>query len=222
MKLANIGSFGDIVFEVSTKKTKTFKDFERSGSARWNDHEVIGKKPKSEFAGPNLEEISYTILFKAELGINPIKELAKLRSMRDTGKVASFIIGGKPISTNYWSVQQLSESYKVIDNKGNILEAEVNVDLKEYYMKPKKAPQKKKPASKTTSSSSSSKKRLGKITIKVKSVNIRSGPSTAYRILGKAFKGKTLTVYSVKNGWYSLGNGKYITANSAYSSLKKG
>lgn len=219
--MAKIGSYGDVVFEVSTKKTKTFKDFERSGSARWNDHEIIGKKPKSEFAGPGLEEINFTILFKVELGVNPLKEIEKLRMMKDTGKVASFIIGGKPISQNYWSIQQTSESYKVVDNKGNILAAEVSVDLKEYYVKPQKAKRKKKPTSKATTSTSS-KKKLGKITIKVKSVNIRSGPSTSYKVLGYAFKGKTLTVYSEKNGWYSLGNGKYISSNLAYSTLKKG
>lgn len=225
-RLAKIGSYGGVVFEVSTKKTKTFTDFERSGSARWNEHEIIGKKPKSEFVGPDLEEISFTILFKAELGINPVKELDKLRKMRDSGKVASFVLGGKPISQNYWSIQSLNESYKVVDHKGNLLEAEVEVNLKEYYKKPKQTKKKKATSKKKTSSSSSTssskKKTLGKITITVKSVNIRSGPSTSYRILGCAYKGNVLTVYSVKNGWYSLGNGKYITANSAYSTLKKG
>jgi phage protein U len=217
--MAQIGTYGDVVFEVSPKKTNTFSELNRSGSSRWNDHEIIGKKPKSEFIGPSLEELSFTLLFKAELGINPIKELAKLRSMRDTGKVAAFVIGGKPISPNYWSIQQLSESYKVVDNKGNILEAEVNVNLKEYYVEPKKTSNKPTPP-KTTPSSAL--KTLGKITITVKSVNIRSGPSTSYKVLGYAFKGNTLTVYSEKNGWYSLGKGKYITANSAYSKLKKG
>jgi phage protein U len=217
--LAKIGSYGNVVFEVSSKRTKTFKDFERSGSARWDDHEIIGKKPKSEFVGPDLEEISFTILFKAELGINPEKELAKLRSMRDSGKAASFIVGGKPISKNYWSVQQLSESHKAVDHKGNILEAEVSVDLKEYYVKPKSRKPTKKPPTKKPPTK---KKPLGKITIKVKVVNIRSGPSTKYKILGRAYKGKTYTVYSLKNGWYSLGNGKYIIANSAYSTFKKG
>jgi phage protein U len=220
--LAKIGSFGDIVFEVSTTKTKTFKDFERTGTARWNDHEIIGKKPKSEFNGPGLDEISFTILFKAELGINPIKELDKLRKMKDAGKVASFVIGGKPISTNYWSIQQTSETLKVVDQKGNILEAEVNISLKEYYIKPKKPKPKKKPPQKKPTTKTPAKKRLGKITIKVKSVNIRSGPSVRYKIVGCTFKGKVLSVYSIKNGWYSLGKGKYITASSKYSTFKKG
>ncbi|MDX8367789.1 phage tail protein [Cytobacillus sp. IB215665] len=133
--MAKIGTFGEIVFEISPNKTQTFKDFNRTGSARWNDHDIIGHKPKSEFNGPGLEEINFTIILKAEFGINPIKQLEMLREMRDTGKVAPFILGGKPISQNYWSIQKLSESHKVIDNQGNLLNAEVQIDLKEYYIK---------------------------------------------------------------------------------------
>ncbi|WP_441344725.1 SH3 domain-containing protein [Pseudomonas sp. FW305-BF6] len=51
---------------------------------------------------------------------------------------------------------------------------------------------------------------------------MRSGPSASAKVVGYVYKGDTLTVLSVKNGWYSLGQGKYITANSAYSDLKKG
>ncbi|CDX01306.1 Phage P2 GpU [Desulfitobacterium hafniense] len=135
--MAKIGSFGDVVFEVSEKKTLTFTNFERKGSARWSDHEVLNYKPISEFMGPSLEEINFTILLKAELGTNPLKELERLRDMRDTGKVASLVIGEKPISQNQWSIQQLNESYKKIDSKGNVLSVEVNLTLKEYYTKKK-------------------------------------------------------------------------------------
>lgn len=220
--MAKIGSFGEIVFEVSPKKTKTFSDFERSGSARWIDHEIIGQKPKSEFNGSNLEEISFTILFSASLGIHPEKELKKLRKAKDTGKVAPFISGGKPISENYWSIQEIREAHKTIDNMGNTLLVEVTIDLKEYVVKKKKPAKKTMKSVKKTTTTASNKKTLGKMTITVKSVHIRSGPSASAKVVGYAFKGDSLTVYSVKNGWYSLGQGKYITASSAYSTLKKG
>lgn len=221
MIVAKIGSFGEVIFQVSPKKTQTFSDFQRNGSAKWDDHEVIGHKAISEFNSPGLEEITMTILFKAELGVNPIKQLEILRAMRDMGKVASFILGGKPISKNYWSIQSLTESHKVIDQKGNILEAELNITLREYYVKQKKA-KKKTVKSTKKETSTKSKKALGKMTITVKSVHIRSGPSTSAKVIGYAFKGDSLTVLSEKNGWYSLGQGKYITSSSSYSTLKKG
>lgn len=217
-----IGSYGDIIFEVSDKKAQTFKDFERSGSARWNDHEIIGMKSKSEFSGPGLDDLSITILLKAELGVNPIKQIEKLRAMKDGGKVAPFIVGDKPISKNYWSIQQMSESHKVIDSKGNTMSAEVSLSLKEYVIKIKKKKAKTSKNKTKSASSSTKKKTLGKIEITVKSVHIRSGASTSAKGIGYAYKGDTLTVYSEKNGWYSLGKGKYITASSKYSTLKKG
>lgn len=219
--MAKIGSYGDIVFEVSEKKTQTFKDFQRSGPSRWEDHNINLSKPISEFLGPDLDSISIIVNFKAELGVNPIKQVELLRMMRDTGKVSPFVIGDKPISNNYWSIRQIEENHRTIDNKGNVLNVESTLTLKEYLVRPIK----KKATVKTTStqvSSNVNKKMLGKMTITVKSVHIRSAPSTKGKVLGYAFKGNILTVYSEKDGWYSLGNGRYITANSKYSSLKKG
>lgn len=219
--MAKIGSYGDIVFEVTPKKVQTFNDFQRSSSSRWNEHEIIQKKPKSEFNGPSLEEISLTIKLSAFLGVNPSKQLEKLRKMNYSGKVASFILGGKTISQNYWSIQRMDESNHVFDNKGNILSVDVTLNLKEYALN-KKTVKPKTSIKSSTTSTSKNKKGLGRITITVKSVHIRSGPSTSAKVVGYAYKGDKLTVLSVKNGWYSLGQGKYITANSAYSDLKKG
>lgn len=220
--MAKIGSFGDIVFEVSSKKTLTFSEFERSGSSRWDEHEIINQKPIPEFYGPGSDRISLAILLKAELGINPIKQIEKLRKMRDKGKAAPFVIGGKSISSNYWYIEELTERHRNIDTNGNVLLIEAELNLKEYPVIKKSSTSKKKTNKKSKSSSLSKKKALGKITITVKSVNIRSGPGTKYRILSVAKKGQTLTVYSKKNGWYSLGSGKYITADSKYSTFKKG
>ncbi|WP_163150949.1 phage tail protein [Anoxybacillus sp. MB8] len=127
-----IGAFGDVVFEVTDKKIQTFYDFKRAGEARWHDHDIIGGKPKSEFNGPGLDEITFVVLLKAEFGINPTKQLEKLRNMRDQGKAAPFILGGKPISKHYFSIQKMSEEYKIVDNRGNIIVAEVELELKEY------------------------------------------------------------------------------------------
>lgn len=217
--MAKIGSLGDIVFEVSTKKTQTFGELSRTGSSKWSDHEIIGLKPISEFLGSELEEITFSIILKAEFGVNPIKQLAIMRKIRDTGKTAPFLLGGKPISINHWSIRQISETHKIVDNKGNTLHVEASITLKEYVVRKKKTAAKK-PAVK--SSTVKKKSALGTMTITVKSVHIRSAPNVKGKVLGYAFKGQKLNVQSLSNGWYSLGQGKYITANSAYSSLKKG
>lgn len=220
--MAVIGSFIDLVFEVSEKKTQTFNNFTRTNEPRYNKHNVIGQKPKLEFVGAGADTISFDIIFKAELGINPDKQVAELRRYARGGYKGLFIRGSEPISVNYWVIKKLVETHKRIDNLGNVLEIHVTIELEEYE---KEEEQKKKTVSSVqsnaqSSSSPSSKKPKGKMTITTKSVHIRSGPGVNNSVLGYAMRGDELTVYGEVNGWYDLGGGRYITANSAYSSFK--
>lgn len=121
-----------MVFEVSSNRVRTFDDFSRSGSGRWAVHEIVGQKPKAEFLGPGQEELSFSMYLSAHLGVNPEVEMQKLRAMRDTGKTAALIVGGKPITQNFFSLESLRESHKVFSGKGKLITAEVEVVLKEY------------------------------------------------------------------------------------------
>lgn len=217
--MPKIGSFGDLVFEISTKRIQTFKDFQRNRSARWHKHDIILRKPRLEFGGADLEDISLTVVFSIALGVSPQRQLDKLQIMINAGKVAPIILGGKPISHNYWVIESINDTIKEVNNKGVIVSVETTINLKEYAIIKKKVKPKVTVKSKTTNTKS--KKTLGTITIKVKSVNIRSGPSTKNKVIGYAYKDKKFTVYSLKNGWYSLGKGKYITADNRYSTLKR-
>lgn len=220
--MAVIGSFGDIVFEVSDKKIQSFDEFQRTTEARWEKHNIHGYKPILEFSGPNIDPISFKIIFRAELGVNPEVQMAKLREFTRKGKKALFIRGKKPISINYWVIEKIVETHKQIDNQGNVLYIEAKIDLLEYVNDNKDSTKKTVSNTKNKSNENSSKKTLGVMKIKVKSVHIRSGPGVNYKVLGYAMKDQELTVFNEKNGWFSLGGGKYITANSVYSSLKKG
>lgn len=220
--MAEIGSFGDIVFIVSNKKILSFEDFQRNTSPRWKEHNVLSNKPFLEFEGPGADEISFSIVLSADMGINPELQMAKIREFARRGKKALFIRGGKPISINHWVITRAVEKHQLIDNKGNILKMSVDISLKEHVLD--KVVEIKKTTSnvKGVSITKSSKQAIGEITIIVKSVHIRSGPGVNYKVLGYAMNGDKFKVYSKKNGWYSLGGGKYITASSEYSSLKKG
>ncbi|UTW68694.1 phage tail protein [Anaerobacillus sp. HL2] len=56
-------------------------DFNRGGSGRWAIMRLL--KTNCEFVGPGQEDVTLTILLSAHLGVNPQKELQKLRKMRD-------------------------------------------------------------------------------------------------------------------------------------------
>ena len=127
-----VGSMGDIPFVVSYGKIRTFSDYGRSGSGRWIKHDLIGRKPVMEFLGPDVEKVSMKIQLRTDHGINPESELGRLRKMRDTGAVFPFILGGAPVSDNYWLLEDIGENVSYWRAGGKILSVSVDITLTEY------------------------------------------------------------------------------------------
>lgn len=224
--MSRIGSFGGVSFEVSSKKVLTFSDFSRSGSSRWSVHDINLKKPMPEFIGPGQDGLSLKIKLNAYLGVNPESILNKLRDFKDSGKYGPFVIGTKPISSSYWYLDDISEVYNNIDGKGRILSVEATLTIKEYP-KPVVAKVKSKPKAKkkTSVTSASKRKKLGVITIKVSSISCRATPLLKGKVVKSLRKNEKYTVYGTKKTditWYDLGGGKWVSASSKYTSLKKG
>lgn len=224
--MAKIGSFGPVVFEVSSKRILTFNELKRKSGSRWEEHEVIGGKPIPEFVGQALDEITLPILLRASAGIDPKAELDKLRDFKNSGKTSYLVIGGSSISKSQWFLQDMSEVHKVYDAKGRLITAEVELTLKEYPPPIKVSTSSSKPKPTTKKPTNTSKKKaIGEITVKVGMLNIRMGPSLKARIKKVARKGQKYKVYGTKKTditWYMLGGGLYISANSKYVSFKKG
>lgn len=224
--VATIGSFADIVFEVSMDKVLTPSDISRGGSARWSTHDINMKKPMPEFLGPGQEAVSYKIVLKASHGVAPDKTMDILRNFRDAGKVSSFVLGSKPVTSNYWYIDDIQENHKQIDGAGRILFIEATLSLKEY---PKISPvrskfQFKKKPNLSKKKTAKEAKLIGAITIKVKTLNQRTSPSLKGKVKGQLFKNRTYNVYGkVKTDieWYDLGGGLYCSAGSKYTSFKK-
>ena len=130
-----IGTFGDIVFEASTQRIRTFDEYERQGEGRWAEHEVFGAKPRSQFLGAGLETITFIMRFYHTFGVDIESELERLRQWRDEGRVERFILGGRPqgFKNARWSILKLEEEVKFWDNNGMLLGVEATVTLKEYY-----------------------------------------------------------------------------------------
>ena len=54
-----VGQWGsDIKFSVNSEKQLSFRDMKRTSSARWARHNIIGKRPKMEFLGPDMDEVT--------------------------------------------------------------------------------------------------------------------------------------------------------------------
>ncbi len=129
---APIGALGSIVFEVSSRKVRTFKDLKRTNKARYASHEIIGDKPLLEFLGPDAAEISFTMQLSAALGINPTQEAEQVRKLCESGEAMYFVLCNQTVGKNPWVIESVGESVDTIDNNGRVVVTQIDVTLKEY------------------------------------------------------------------------------------------
>ena len=127
-----IGSFGDVVFEMSSERIRTFRDFQIQRSAKYSEHAIHGRKGLLEFSGLSASTASLNIRLDAGLGVNPKEELTALRDILNNHKALLFILDGEPQGDGLWVLESLSESYEIVDNKGAVIAVEVSLKLKEY------------------------------------------------------------------------------------------
>lgn len=127
-----IGYMGDVPFYASRAMLRTPTETTRSAGSRWSDHDLLLRKPVSQFVGPELETFSFSLILSSSYGLDPAKELRKLREMRDNGTVFPLIIGGRPLVQNYWRLESLSEGENYYTADGRLRQTKVSVRLKEY------------------------------------------------------------------------------------------
>lgn len=129
-----IGYFGLHIFETSDEKILTFKDFSRETASRFAAHELINRKPVTEYTGPGLQTISFTLTLSAGLGVNPREEIDAWNEMAESGEVDFFVIGGTPLGADQWVVKSVSEAWNIVLNRGELYSASLDVTLEEYIM----------------------------------------------------------------------------------------
>lgn len=122
----------DIIFEVSNLLVNTFDNLQRTGKAKYAVHDIIGQKPKLEFTGYELDEITYDMTLTRQLFgfLDPMLEVKKLREHMKNKSVLNFTMG----STVYgkYVVEQVVDKATHIDNRGNIYRIVMTVTMKEY------------------------------------------------------------------------------------------
>lgn len=127
-----IGSFGNVVFEVSDKKVLTPSGITRSVGSNWTAHQLIGGISKTEYGGAKLQSLSLSIQLSSRLGVRPRKMLDRLAEMAEGRKVYPLILGGKPIGKHSWRLTSVSETWGTIYGNGSLAGASVQLTLEEY------------------------------------------------------------------------------------------
>ena len=131
--IGQIGNLGNsIIFETNDKKILTFNGFTKKVSGNWAKHNIIGKKALSEFASPGLDQVSFTMILDARLGVRPRELIEKIENMVSSGKVEKMVIGGKAVGKNKWKILNISETWDLIYSGGELAKATISLTLEEY------------------------------------------------------------------------------------------
>ncbi|MFI3254530.1 MAG: phage tail protein [Eubacteriales bacterium] len=125
-----IGAWGSLAFSVNEDAIKTFNKLKWDIGAKYSTHTRHLKEPLLEFAGPDTESISFSMLFSVDLGVSPKPEIDKLVRATKAGEVHRLVIG----TDNYgmWVIEKVSNTMGTFDNRGNLWSAEVSVSMKSY------------------------------------------------------------------------------------------
>lgn len=126
-----IGSFGEVVFEVSADKVLTPTEISRTTASRWTNHEVLGKKPVSEFVGPGLDTVSLTLILNAYLGVNVKQTMDKLLDYCRTGEAHTLVIGDV-IGVDRWKITTVTQNWAHLDGAGHVISGSVDATFEEY------------------------------------------------------------------------------------------
>jgi phage protein U len=127
-----IGFYGDIVFETSDERILNFNGFTRNATSTWHNHRKIGGKPASEFIGPELDTISFTIHLSSNYGVNPQKEMDRWLEKCRFGTVDTLVIGNKALGVDKWKVLSVSQMWNVVLNRGELFSGDMEIGLEEY------------------------------------------------------------------------------------------
>ena len=121
-----------ILFEVSPERVLTLDNFVRRNGVRFAENNTLLRKPVSQYIGPALDAISFSIKLKAEYGVNPKEEFNKLIHLQRSGASLSIMLGRRAFGVFRWRINSLGIPEERIDNMGICLSSTVSIDLREY------------------------------------------------------------------------------------------
>lgn len=126
----SIGSFGPVVWSVSSGQVKNFEQFVRAREATFAEHPVLDHKPRLQHIGTGLDEITFDMKFVGSLNVDPMSEIDTLRGILEAGDEKPLIMGGKVLGD--FVLTKMEEKWTMVDNKGRVPLAVVSVTLKEF------------------------------------------------------------------------------------------
>jgi len=126
-----VGSFGQVVFQVSEEALALVRDLRRKTAARVEEHQVVGAKPRLEFIAPELDETVFKVFWSISFGVRPRTEIRRLREVCEAGVAHRLIMGGENFGK--YLLTEMQEHWLRGGPGGEPIVAEAALTLKEYH-----------------------------------------------------------------------------------------
>lgn len=133
-QLNSIGSFGKIIFTVSSLKVLSPNDYKIDRGAKRKKHSIINNPDITQFQGRELINVSFGIkLIYSLVNIEQARE--RLAKYINEGHHFPLILSGKKIGENTFMLTKYSEKVTRTDRVGTPLVVELDVSFEEYIQK---------------------------------------------------------------------------------------
>lgn len=132
--MGQIGNFGSLItFETNDRRILTFSGMKKEASAGVTEHQRFLQKPLTEFTGPKLSTVSFSITLNAMHGVKPRATMEAIEKAIEEGQTELLVIGGRQVGTGKWIITSMSESWEHMYNGGELVAASVSLNLQEYF-----------------------------------------------------------------------------------------
>jgi phage protein U len=125
-----IGSFGGVLFTVSSNQILTINKLTRKTKHNFAEHKIFGMTAKLESVGLEPVEIKFEIQLLESLGVNVQESLKFLRETCAKGLVDYLTLGGEVIGE--FVLEELDEETIYTDGRGKPICVTTQLTLKQY------------------------------------------------------------------------------------------
>ncbi len=128
--MANLGTFGPVVFETSATLVRNFDGLRERRRARYATHDVLNLEQLLQYLGLDLARVELTMRFHQAFCV-PQEELDRLRGVLAEHTAYSLVIGGHNLGE--FVLEAVVSTWRQVSAHGQLLTAEAQVRLKEYH-----------------------------------------------------------------------------------------
>jgi phage protein U len=132
--MAIVASFGPVVLGHIGGIIRTYQELTRADTGRWTDHEVHLVKPRSEWCGEALIEISMKVNLNTGWCANVTSIISEFHAMKRNAIPAPLVCGGKPMGPMFslFVLRSVQETHKFWLGDGTLIGAEIDLGFTEY------------------------------------------------------------------------------------------